>query len=247
MLPVRATAPGDPPEAVVVGEPFDAHGSPFWADGYFTPQSRASMLPVRALDPQPGERALDMCAAPGAKTSQLAALMGNDGTITAIERHPGRARALERNLRRMRVSIATVEVGDAGASAARGGRRFDRVLLDAPCSGLGTIQSRPDLRWRISPDRVQALAGEQARLLSEAARALAPGGTLVYSTCTISRPENDLQMQTFVDRNPELEPIDLTTRFPSWRSPGGGPSLLALPNVQGSDGFFVAAFRRREH
>jgi 16S rRNA (cytosine967-C5)-methyltransferase len=245
LLAVRTTVPGDPPEAVVVLEPFDAHGSRLWQEGWFTPQSRASMLPVRALDPQPGERVLDMCAAPGAKTTQLAALMRGQGTIVAVERHAGRARALRRMIERLHAPCVAVEVGDAGEHAAQAAP-FDRILLDAPCSGLGTIRSRPDLRWRVSPERVQALAAEQARLLSVAARALTPGGTLVYSTCTISRPENERQIQTFLDRNPELEPIDLSARFPFWCDPRGGAHLLALPHVQGSDGFFIAAFRRRE-
>jgi 16S rRNA (cytosine967-C5)-methyltransferase len=242
-LDVRALAPGDPPEAVILLEPFDVHGSRLWREGRLMPQSRASMLPARALDPQPGERVLDMCAAPGAKTSQIAALMGNAGSITALERNPGRAQGLERTLLRMHVSIATVEVRDATMiGEAAGG--YDRVLLDAPCSGLGTIRSRPDLRWRASRDRVQALAGEQARLLSAAARALTLGGTLVYSTCTVSRAENERQIQTFLDRHPQFESIDLTSRMPGWSAPRASPWLLALPHVQGSDGFFVAALRR---
>jgi 16S rRNA (cytosine967-C5)-methyltransferase len=243
-LDVRTAIPGDPPEAVILLEPFDAHGSQLWREGAFTPQSRASMLPARALDPQPGDRVLDMCAAPGAKTTQIAALMGNEGAILAIERHRGRAQALERTAARMHSRTVTVQVGDAGARAPRAS--FERVLLDAPCSGLGTIHSRPDLRWHVSPERVQALAAEQARLLSEAARALAPGGTLVYSTCTISAAENEQQIQTLLDRHRELEPLDLSSRFPAWRDPRGGPHLLALPHLQGSDGFFVAALRRRE-
>ena len=194
LLPVRTAVPGDPPEAVIVLEPFDAHGSRLWQEGWFMPQSRASMLPVRALDPQPGERVLDMCAAPGAKTTQLAALMRGQGTIVAVERHAGRARALQRTIERLHARGVAVEVADAGEHDPQAAP-FDRILLDAPCSGLGTIRSRPDLRWRVSPERVQALVAEQARLLSVAARALTPGGTLVYSTCTISRPENEHQIQ----------------------------------------------------
>lgn len=243
-LEVRTALPGDPPEAVILLEPFDAHGSQLWREGRFTPQSRASMLPARALDPQPGERVLDMCAAPGAKTTQIAALMRNEGAVLALERHKGRAQALERTIVRMHARNVTVEVADAGVPAARG--LFDRVLLDVPCSGLGTIHSRPDLRWHVSPDRVRALAAEQARLLSEAARALARGGTLVYSTCTISTAENERQIQTFLDRHADLEPLDLSSRFPTWVDPRGGTHLLALPHIQGSDGFFIAALRRRE-
>jgi 16S rRNA (cytosine967-C5)-methyltransferase len=241
-LGVRALVPGDPPEAVVVLEPFDAHGSVLWRDGALMPQSRASMIAALALDPQPGERVLDMCAAPGAKTTHLAALMQREGEIVALERNEGRARELAATLARMRSQVARIEICDAGAYVA--GEPFARVLLDAPCSGLGTIHSRPDLRWRVSPDSVRALAVEQARLLSAAALATAPGGTLVYSTCTISAAENEHQIGAFLDEHREFTAIDLEPRFPAWRDPRGGRQLLALPHVQGSDGFYIAALRR---
>src|SRR5947209_13736327 len=125
------------------------------------------MLVAHALDPQPGERVFDLCAAPGGKTTHAAALMAAEGELVAVERHPGRAAALRETAARMRAANVRVEVADAGALEPP--RRFDRVLLDPPCSGLGTLRERPDLRWRVSPDSVQALAGEQARLLSAAA------------------------------------------------------------------------------
>jgi 16S rRNA (cytosine967-C5)-methyltransferase len=239
-LPVAAEVPGDPPEAVVVRGPFDAHGSPLWSEGALMPQSRAAMLAARALDPQPGERVLDLCAAPGAKTTHLAALMGARGEIVAVERHGGRARALRANAARMRASNVIVEVADAGLERGAG-ETFDRILLDPPCSGLGTLAARPDLRWRATAD---GHAAAQARLLSAAAVTLAPGGTLVYSTCTISPPENERQIEAFIDQHPEFEMVDLQRRFPAWAHPRRGAFLLALPHVQGSDGFFIAALRR---
>jgi 16S rRNA (cytosine967-C5)-methyltransferase len=239
-LPVATSVPGDPPEAVVALERFDAHGSELWRSGAFMPQSRAAMLVAHVCDPQPGERVLDLCAAPGGKTTHLAALMRATGEIVAVERHAGRARSLRRTAQRMGATNVTVEVADA---AATGHGRFDRVLLDPPCSGLGTLQSRPDLRWRASPDALVQLAREQARLLSVAAAVLSPGGTLVYSTCTISPQENERQIASFIDVNDEFELIDLSPRFPLWAP--AGPYVLALPSVQQSDGFFIAALRRR--
>lgn len=238
-LPVRARAAGDPPEAVLVEQAFDAHADPRWKAGDFTPQSRAAMLVARALDAQPGDRVLDMCAAPGAKTTHLAALMGGRGEIVAVERHTGRARALERTAERMGAGNVRVVVGDAGEQ--RG--RYDRILLDPPCTGLGTLQSRPDLRWRATPESLQQLVAIQARLLSAAAAMLAPGGTLVYSTCTISPPENERQMQRFLDEHPEFTARDLTPRFSAWIEQG--PFLQSLPSVQGSDGFFIAELERK--
>jgi 16S rRNA (cytosine967-C5)-methyltransferase len=242
-LPVATEIPGDPPEAVVVVDRFDAHGSELWRAGAFMPQSRAAMLVAHALDPQPGERVLDLCAAPGGKTTHVAALMDATGEVVAVERHAGRARALERTAARMGATNVAVEVADAGRPHPPGGGRagFDRVLLDPPCSGLGTLQSRPDLRWRATPEALAGLCRQQARLLSAAANALAPGGTLVYSTCTISPDENERQIGSFLDGHPDFSVTDLQDRFPAWAT---GPHLLALPSVQGSDGFFVAALRR---
>jgi 16S rRNA (cytosine967-C5)-methyltransferase len=241
---VRACAPGDPSEAVIVDGAFDAHGSALWREGALMPQSRASMLVAHCLGPLAGERVLDLCAAPGAKTTHLAALMEARGELIAVERHGGRARALERTAARMGAANVVVAVGDATAPR-RGGDRFDRVLLDAPCSGLGTLQSRPDLRWHASPQGVQALAAQQARLLSAAAAACAPGATLVYSTCTISPAENEHQIGAFLDAHPEFAATDLQRSHPGWAHPHAGDQLLALGHIQGSDGFFIAAMVRQ--
>jgi 16S rRNA (cytosine967-C5)-methyltransferase len=240
---VAAEAVGEPPEAVVVSGGFDAHGSALWRAGELMPQSRASMMAAHCVDPRNGERVLDLCAAPGAKTTHLAALMGGGGEVVAVERHVGRARALGRTAERMGAGAVTVEVADATAPR-RGGERFARVLLDAPCSGLGTLQSRPDLRWRASPETVRSLVAQQARLLSAAAAACAPGATLVYSTCTISPAENEQQIGAFLDDHPEFAPTDLQARHPAWAHPHAADQLLALGHVQGSDGFFIAAMVR---
>ncbi|HEX4033349.1 MAG TPA: 16S rRNA (cytosine(967)-C(5))-methyltransferase RsmB [Solirubrobacteraceae bacterium] len=243
-LDVRARAGVEPAESVIALEPFDAHGSKLWRDGALMPQSRASMMVAHCLAPERGERVLDLCAAPGAKTTHLAALMEGGGELLAVERHTGRARSLHRTAERMGAANVTVEVADA-AHPRRLGERFARVLLDAPCSGLGTLHSRPDLRWRASADSVRALAAEQARLLSAAATACAPGGRLVYSTCTVSVAENEDQIGAFLDAHPDFEAVDLQASNPAWAHPRAPDALLALPDVQGSDGFFVAAFDRR--
>ena len=128
-----------------------------WREGAIMPQSRASMLVSRMLAPRPGERVLDLCAAPGGKTTHLAALMEDRGEVVAVERHPGRAAALERTCARMRASCVLVEVGDAASVRTDG--PFDKVLVDPPCSGLGTLQSRPDLRWRASPEAIGRARG----------------------------------------------------------------------------------------
>jgi 16S rRNA (cytosine967-C5)-methyltransferase len=207
------------------------------------PQSRASMMVAHCVGALAGERVLDLCAAPGGKTTHLAALMGAQGDVVAVERHAGRARALQRTAARMGAVNVSVQLGDATVRHGAGAV-FERVLVDAPCSGLGTLQSRPDLRWRASPAAVAALAAQQARLLSAAAAACAPGATLVYSTCTISPAENEHQIAGFLDAHPQFAPIDLQLRHPAWAHPGAVDQLLALGHRQGSDGFFIAAMVR---
>ncbi|MDE3070587.1 MAG: RsmD family RNA methyltransferase, partial [Acidobacteriota bacterium] len=133
------------PDAIVVSGPLAAHDSRAWREGLFVAQSRAAMLVGHALGPRPGERVLDLCAAPGGKTTHAAALMEGRGEVVALERDPRRAAALRREVARLGAGNVTVEVGDARSACPRGGR-FDRVLLDPPCSGLGTLQGHPDLR-----------------------------------------------------------------------------------------------------
>ncbi|MDX6707779.1 MAG: rRNA (cytosine967-C5)-methyltransferase [Solirubrobacteraceae bacterium] len=218
-LPVpSAQAEDELPEALVVAGPFDAHAHELWREGAYIAQSRAAMLVARSLDPQPGERVLDLCAAPGGKTTHLAALMQNEGEIVAVERHAGRAAALRRTAERMRVTNVTVEVADAAHY--RAAQPFDRVLVDPPCSGLGTLQGHPDLRWRSSPDAIATLAQTQATILQAAIAALRPGGALVYSTCTLSPQENERQMAAS------------GVRVKSER--------LVLPHRDRSDGFYIA-------
>lgn len=231
---VRAQLPGgghaDPglPEAVVLDAPFDVYASELWRAGAVMPQSRASMTVARTLAPQPGDRVLDLCAAPGGKTTHLAALMGDTGELVAVEQHAGRAQALQETLTRMHVTCGRVQVADAAALPATLGA-FDRVLVDPPCSGLGTLQSRPDLRWRASPDRIATLAGLQTRILAAGAAATRPGGTLVYSVCTISAAESDAVIEAFLGSHP------------GWAA---DPPRRLAPDADGTDGFFIARLRR---
>lgn len=237
-------APGIP-EGLVLKEPFDAHGAPQWRRGELMPQSRGSMLVARALAPRPGDRVLDLCAAPGAKTTHLAALMADDGEVVAVERHPGRAAALRRTLERMHVTLATVRIADAAdiaapahaaaptdaaETASPGEGDYDRVLVDPPCSGLGTLQSRPDLRWRTSPQRIVQLVPLQSRILAAGAGATRPGGVLVYSVCTISQAESDVVIDRFAAEHPDWE-VDAIQR--------------TAPDTDGTDGFFIATLHHR--
>ncbi|HEX5309143.1 MAG TPA: 16S rRNA (cytosine(967)-C(5))-methyltransferase RsmB [Solirubrobacteraceae bacterium] len=236
---------GDPelPEALVVQAPLDLHRTAVWQEGGVLAQSRAAMLVARALDPQAGERVLDLCAAPGGKSTHLAALMGGEGEVVAVERNPARAEQLRETARRLGAASVTVEVLDA-ALPRPDGDRFDRVLVDPPCSGLGTLQARPDLRWRATPERIAELAALQRKILAAGAEALRPGGTLVYSTCTISAVENEQLIEQFLSENSAFTIEDLTSQWPAYAHPRAEHFLLTLPDRDRTAGFFIARMRR---
>lgn len=180
------------------------------AAGELTPQSLGSAAVVEVLDPQPGEHILDLCAGPGIKTGQIAARMGDRGEVISVESDPERAAEVAAQAERLGLhSVTTIEADATEAGMAPG---FDRVLLDAPCSDLGALASRPDARWRKSPATIERLVEVQAELLRRAFEALRPGGTLVYSTCTISRRENEerIDAECSVQLRPDR---DRTTGF----------------------------------
>jgi 16S rRNA (cytosine967-C5)-methyltransferase len=227
-------------DALILDAPFDAFSSPEWEQGLFMPQSRAAMAVGTALDPQPGERVLDLCAAPGGKTTHLAALMRNEGEIVAVERHAGRADALRRTAARMGATIVDVLTADATERQSGG---FDRVLVDPPCSDLGTLASRPDARWR-KAGRPEALSELQARILTAGAAAVRPGGSLVYSTCTISPIENECAVEAFLAIRSDFVAEDLGIAQPAWKHPTMPFALQTLPHRDRTDGFFIARLNR---
>ena len=193
------------------------------------PQSRGSQLAGAAVGVKPGERVLDVCAAPGGKATQLAEVAGE---VVAVEKHPGRARELEENAERMGAENVTVVCADALGLPAEPAA-FDRALVDAPCSGLGVLNSRPDLRWRAQP-----LPDLQLALLRSAAERVRPGGSLTYSVCTIHASENEEVIDAF-----GAEVDDLGAEWPEFRHPRRPEFLLTLPHVHGTSGFFVARMR----
>jgi 16S rRNA (cytosine967-C5)-methyltransferase len=230
------------PEALVLEGPLDVHGSREWRAGAIIAQSRAAMLVSRMLSPQSGERVLDLCAAPGGKSTHLAALMAGKGEVVAVERNPKRAAHLQSMASRMGAEIVRVEVSDATSKRPEG-PVFDRVLVDPPCSGLGTLQSRPDLRWRVTGEHVSEMAQQQAHILSAGSEALRPGGVLVYSTCTLSSEENEHQIERFLKRNPRFT-LDQIEELPAYAHPHMPGALLTLPHRHHTAGFFIARLRR---
>jgi 16S rRNA (cytosine967-C5)-methyltransferase len=238
----EAPPPLAPAEALIVGGPMEGPVLEAIRSGELTPQARASMAVVEVLDPRPGERVLDLCAAPGIKATQIAARMEDRGEVVAVELDGDRAAELAKNCDRL--GAGSVRVVEADAAEADLGAGYDRVLVDPPCSDLGTLASRPDARWRKSPELIERLAGLQARLLERAAKALRPQGKLVYATCTISARENEDLVGDAVERMPGLAADDLGSAWGTFAS-GRDPRFVQLrPDRDGTAGFFVARLVR---
>jgi 16S rRNA (cytosine967-C5)-methyltransferase len=216
-LPGRADP--DLPDALVVERVPEG-----WLErGLAWPQSRASQLAGLCVGARPGERTLDLCAAPGGKATQLA------GEVVAVEADEGRVRELAGTVRRLGAGNVRVVHADA-TSLPAGLTGFDRALVDAPCSGLGTLASRPDLRWRAAPAPELQLA-----LLRSAVQRVRPGGTVTYAVCTINRAENEDVVDAL-----GLPLDDLGAEWPRFRHPRRPELVLTLPHVHGTSGFFVA-------
>ncbi len=198
--------------------------------GDVRPQSRAAQFAAGALGARPGERVLDMCAAPGGKTMCIAQDMEDRGSLTALDVYGGRLRLVRELAQREGVSI--LETAEADASAYRSGEPFDRILCDVPCSGYGEICSKPELRYK-DPRESAGLPELQLAILENAASLLKKGGTLVYSTCTVLKKENEEVVSRFLERHGEFR------RSPMEGIPGGGDFLL-LPGEESAEGFYAA-------
>lgn len=206
------------------------------ADGYV--QDEASQEVAAYVGAAPGERVADLCAAPGGKATAMGA--AGPALVAAADLSPGRARLVAENVAGLGQANVAVVVADAAAAPFRPAT-FDRVLLDAPCSGLGVLRRRPDARWRVQPGDVGRLAALQRRLLDGAASLVRPGGLLVYSVCTLTQAETVEVDRWLVSAHPDLVPV--APPGPPWRPLGRG--ALLLPQDAGTDGMFVVGLRRR--
>jgi 16S rRNA (cytosine967-C5)-methyltransferase len=240
---VHPAEPGvlGPPGALVVEERIGPETSRRIDSGDLVPQSRASQAVVQLLDAQPGERILDLCAGNGIKTTAIAARMDNRGRVTAVELDP--ARAARAQALAARLGASCVEVVTADAREHDQGAEYDRVLVDPPCSDLGTLAARPDARWRKTPETVERLAGLGSEILAAGGTALRPGGTLVHSTCTISRRENEAVADGFLSDSPGFEADVLGDLDPDLAA-GDARYLQTRPDRDATLGFFVARLGR---
>jgi 16S rRNA (cytosine967-C5)-methyltransferase len=210
---------------------------------------------VAALDPKPDERVLDCCAAPGGKALFAASRMQGQGSLVALDVSEGRLRAVQATARRQRVpkSFLTCVAMDARqycANAAASGELFDKVLLDAPCSGTGVLAKRADMRWRRKEEDLAQLCELQQGLLEAAALVVRPGGVLVYSTCSLEKEENEDMIESFLQSHPEfqlerLAEAELASALPP-SCIGEDGALRMLPHRHETDGAYAARLRRRE-
>jgi 16S rRNA (cytosine967-C5)-methyltransferase len=218
----------------------------WFAEGGITVQDESSMLVAEAVNPEPGMRVLDCCAAPGGKTTHLAEKMNDIGSIVACDVHEHKIALIREQANRLKLdSIETVCSDAADLPSLYADESFDCILLDAPCSGLGVIRRKPDLKWTKQEQEIADICVLQKKLLDSVHRLLRPGGILVYSTCTMEQEENQGMIQQFLERHPQFK----LEAFPQGMFAGKSDSASAgmlqiLPHQYQSDGFFIARMRK---
>jgi 16S rRNA (cytosine967-C5)-methyltransferase len=236
-------------DGIVLGRRGNAALDPAFRDGLITVQDEASQAVVALLDPQPGEAVLDTCAAPGGKATGIAERVGETGSVLALDRHPKRLDLVRRAARRLGLTNLACETADLSRKLAPeiAEQRFDRVLVDAPCSGLGTLRRNPDARWRVRPGDPARLAETQLAILRNSAQALRPGGRLVYSTCTLLPEENEGVIEAFLGGAPafrRVPPDRLPDEVSRLLDPQG--TLRCFPHRHDTDGFTAFALELTE-
>ena len=232
------------PQALrVVGGTGNIQQLPGFSQGWWTVQDSSAQLVSHLLNPQRGELVVDACAAPGGKTTHIAELMGDQGTIWACDRAASRLKKLQENTQRLQLKSIQICTGDS-RHFSQFTHAADRVLLDAPCSGLGTLHRRPDIRWRITPATVQELSVLQGELLEQAATWVKPEGILVYATCTLHPLENEGVIQSFLERHSEwqIRPPATDSALTAFSTPQGW--LKVWPHRYQMDGFFMVQLVR---
>jgi 16S rRNA (cytosine967-C5)-methyltransferase len=227
------------PEELTLDRGLPPANAKLFSTGCFMIQDPASMLPPHLLEPEPGQRVLDLCAAPGGKTTHIAQLAGDNARVVALDIHPARLGLVRENTDRLGVTCVSPLCGDGTAPPLR--PQFDRVLVDAPCSGLGTLRRHPDLKWRADPAVRESLGRLQARLLRSGVEFCKNGGLIVYSVCTTTRRET-LAVVRAVLETERVEPEDGPEWLDPWKIDRG--RYQTHPAEEELDGFFLTRLRK---
>ncbi|MFD1862428.1 16S rRNA (cytosine(967)-C(5))-methyltransferase RsmB [Planococcus chinensis] len=231
------------PECLIVTEGQPVRTATF-EKGFITIQDESSMLPAYALQVEPDMDVLDMCAAPGGKTTHIAEKMENRGNLFAMDLHKHKIKLIDETAKRLGHTIIQTEAGDGKKSVERfGEEKFDRILVDAPCSGLGVIKRKPDIKYTKKEEDFARLQEIQLELLDQAARLLKADGIMVYSTCTVDSTENRGTAERFLKDHPEMEKIEVS--LPEELGLKNTGFVQVFPQDFGGDGFFISAFRKK--
>ena len=217
---------------------------PGFKEGWWTVQDSSAQMVAHLLDPQPGEVVIDACAAPGGKTTHIAELMRDTGKIWACDRTPSRLKKLQENAKRLNLKSIQIYTGDS-RNLPQFKNLADKVLLDVPCSGLGTLHRHADARWRQTPEKVQELATLQSELLSQGATFVKQGGSLVYSTCTLHPLENNYVVQKFLENHPNWQIEAPAPNSPAAAFAKSSGAIEVWPHRDQMDGFFMVRLRKR--
>lgn len=216
--------------------------------GLFHVQDESSQLAVKILDPQKGEAVLDLCAAPGGKSFTAAQQMQDTGRLLSGDIYEHKIELIEEGAERLGITCMECRVQDAAQTEEANKEAFDRVLVDAPCSGLGLMRKKPDIRMKKNGDEIDALTKIQKEILDTAAGYVKKGGVLVYSTCTLCRKENEKNLEWFLKQHPEFEAEDISDFLPAnWEEATAKQGYITLlPHKTGTDGFFISRMRRKD-
>jgi tRNA and rRNA cytosine-C5-methylases len=207
-------------------------------------QGEGAQLASLLAEPKPGQKILDCCSAPGGKSTHMAALSHNEAKITALDVNASRLELVEQNARRLGVTSITTR--EADSTVYDDGNDYDIVLVDAPCSGLGIMGGKPDIRLTITYERIGQIIQKQKEILDNMSSLVKSGGVLLYSTCTINTAENEQQVQDFLARHDDFELYDFDNMLPeSLKSRGSSGMITLLPDVDGCEGFFISRMRRK--
>lgn len=233
------------PDGITIAGRQMVSGLPGFEDGLFVVQDEASQIAGLLLGAEPGERIWDACAAPGGKSGHIAQQMDDRGELIATDISRSKLTLVRDTAARLGISSLTTEVADLHQPATFPEGLFDRILLDAPCSGLGVIRRNPESKWRLTAKDVTRLAAVQKTLLNNAAASLKTGGTLLYSTCSTSLEENEEVVEEFILQHPEFVLENLNDLFPAWQELFEFYGMLRVwPHRHNMDGFFAARLRK---